>query len=137
MGSRLLPLALATVALAAGAVGLQGIALWIGLAAVPAAAAAAFVAVSDVLEGRPALLRAVTSVGALALVVLASAARSNAPEGAAVPRLATWALLAALIGYSIPVVTWVLEPVKVPRTRPERRRRRPVVETVEALERAA
>jgi hypothetical protein len=136
VGSRLLPLALATVALAAGAAGLAGLALWIGLLAVPAAAAAAFVSVSDALEGRPALVRAVTSVTALALVVVSSAVRSNAPEGAGVPRFATWALLLALLVYSAPLVAWVLEPVKVTRTRPERRRR-PVVETAEALERAA
>jgi hypothetical protein len=93
--------------------------------------------VSDALEGRPGLLRAATTVTALVLVVISSAARSNAPEGAAVPRLATWALLAALLAYSAPVVTWVLEPVQVTRTRPQRRRRRPVVETAEVLERAA
>jgi hypothetical protein len=111
--------------------------LWIGLLAVPAAAAAAFVAVSDALERRPGLLRAVTGVTALGLVVLSSAARSNAPEGASVPRLATWALLAALLAYSAPVVTWVLEPVQVRSPRPERRRRRPAVEPAEALEHAA
>jgi len=112
--------------------------LWIGLLAVPAAAAAAFVAVSDALEGRPALLRAVTGVTALALVVLASAVRSNAVAGAGTPRLATWALLLALLSYSAPVVAWVLEPVKLKRTRPARRRRPSrVVETAEVLERAA
>lgn len=138
MGSRLLPLALATAALAAGALGLGGLALWVGLLAVPAAAAAAFFAVSDALEGRPALLRAVTGVTALALVVIASAARSNAVAGGGTPRLATWALLVALLAYAAPVVAWMLEPVKVTRTRPERRRRpRPVVETAEVLERAA
>ena len=73
MGSRLLPLVLATAALAAGTVGLGGLALWLGLLAVPAAAAVAFVAVSDALEGRPALLHAVTSGVALGLVVLSSA----------------------------------------------------------------
>ena len=53
--------------------------------------------------------------------------------------LATWALLAALFAYSVPTVAWVLEPVKVTRTRPERRRRRPrpVIETAEILEEAA
>ena len=43
-------------------------------------------------------------------------------------------------GYSVPVVAWVLEPVKVTRTKPERRRRpRPAVELepVEVFERAA
>ncbi|MGH3007976.1 MAG: hypothetical protein ACRDLM_01015 [Gaiellaceae bacterium] len=135
MGSRVLPLTLATAALAAGTVGLAGLALWLGLFAIPAAAAAAFVAASDTLEGRPTLLRAVTSGLALALLVLACAARSNGVAGAGTPQLATWALLLALLSYSAPVVAWVLEPVKVTRTRPERRRR--PVEAAEALERAA
>ena len=77
VGSRLLPLVLATAALAAGVSGLGGLALWLGLLTVPAAAAAAFVAVSDTLEGRPALLQAVTSGVALLLVVVASAARGT------------------------------------------------------------
>ena len=136
MGSRLLPLVLATAALAAGAVGLGGLALWLGLLAVPAAAAAAFVAVSDTLEGRPALLRAVTSGVALALVVLASAARENAPTGGTASPVATWALLLALLAYGVPLVAWVLEPVRVPqRTRPQRRLR--PAEVDELLSRAA
>jgi hypothetical protein len=136
MGSRLLPLVLATAAFVAGSAGLGGLALWLGLLAVPAAAAAAFVAVGETLEGRPALLRAVTSGVALALVVLASAARENAPTGAAPSPLATWALLLALLVYAVPFVAWVLEPVRVPsRTRP-RRRLRPA-EVDELLSRAA
>jgi hypothetical protein len=137
VGSRLLPLVLATAALAAGAVGLGGLALWLGLLAVPEAAAAAFVAVSDTLEGRPALLRAMTSGLALALVVLASAARENAPTGAAASPLATWALLLALLSYGVPLLAWVLEPVRVPtaRTRPQRRLR--PAEVDELLSRAA
>jgi hypothetical protein len=136
VGSRLLPLVLATAALAAGAVGLGGLALWLGLLAVPAAAAAAFVAVSDTLEGRPALLRAVTSSFALTLFVLASAARENAPTGAAPSPVATWALLLALLAYAVPVVVWVFEPVRVPsRTRLQRRLR--PAEVDELLSRAA
>ncbi len=136
MGSRLLPLVLATAALAAGAVGLGGLALWLGLLAVPAAAAVAFVAVSDTLEGRPALLRAVTSGLALALVILASAARENAPTGAAPSPVAAWALLLALFAYGVPLVVWVFEPVRVPsRTRPQRRLR--PAEVDELLSRAA
>ncbi|MFZ0342594.1 MAG: hypothetical protein WAL31_09700, partial [Gaiellaceae bacterium] len=110
MGSRLLPLVLATAALAAGVAGLGGLALWLGLLAVPTAAAVAFVAVSDTLEGRPALLRAVTSGLALALVVLASASRENSPTGGAVSPLATWGLLLALVAYGVPLVAWVLQP---------------------------
>jgi hypothetical protein len=136
VGSRLLPLVLATAALAAGASGLGGLALWLGLLVVPAAAAAAFVAISDALEGRPALLSAVTSVMALVLIVVASAARQNAPTGGAESPLATWGLVLALLAYGIPFVTWVLEPMRVPRRtrRPQRRR---MAEADEFLSRAA
>jgi len=136
VGSRLLPLVLATAALAAGTIDLGGLALWLGLLAVPAAAAAAFVAISDTLEGRPALLRAVTGCVALVLVVLASAARGNAPTGGSVSPLATWALALALLAYGIPFVVWVLEPMRVPkRSRPQRRLR--PAEVDELLSRAA
>ncbi len=136
MGSRLLPLVLATAALAAGAVGLGGLAVWVGLLAVPAAAAAAFVAVGDTLEGRPALLRAVTSGAALALVVLASAVRENAPTGAAASPLAEWALLFALLAYAVPLVAWVLTPVRIAH-RPLAQRRLRSAEVDELLSRAA
>jgi hypothetical protein len=135
VSSRLLPLALASAALAAGTADLGGLALWLGLLAVPAAAATAFVAVSDALDGRSARLRAVTSGVALALVVLASSARDNAPTGAAASPLATWALLLALLAYAVPLVAWVLEPVRVPRkTRTQRLR---AAEVDELLSRAA
>jgi hypothetical protein len=123
VGSRLLPLVLATAALAAGAAGLPGPALWIGLLAVPAAAATAFAAVSDMLDGRPARVRAATSSLALGLVVLASAARANAATGAAAPPLATWGLVLALLAYAVPVLVWVLHPVRLSR-RPARVQRR-------------
>jgi len=136
VGSRLLPLVLATAALAAGTSGLDGLALWLGFLAVPAAAAAAFVAISDALEGRPALLRAVTGCVALLFVVLASAARSNAPTGGAAAPLATWGLFLALLAYGIPLVAWVLEPMRVPRRVARPRRLRPA-EVDEFLSRAA
>jgi hypothetical protein len=138
MGSRLLPLVLAAAALAAGVSGLNGLALWLGLLAVPLAAAAAFVAVSNTLEGRAGLLRAVTSGVALTLMVVASAVRENAPRGAAPSPLATWALVFALLAYAVPPVVWVLEPAVVPRRtrRPQRRRLRPA-EVDELLSRAA
>ena len=136
MGSRLLPLVLAAAALAAGAARLDGLALWLVLLAVPAAAAAAFVAVSDALEGRPAHLRAVTTCFALTLVVVSSAVRENTPTGSAPSPLATWALLIALLAYTAPLVAWVLEPVRVPRRSPQRRRLRPA-EVDELLSRAA
>jgi hypothetical protein len=136
VGSRLLPLVLATAALAAAAAGLAGLALWLGLLTVPAAAAAAFVAVSDTLEGRPVLMQAVTSAVALLLVVVASAARENALTGHAASPLATWGLLLALLAYGVPFVTWRLEPLRVPkRARPQRRLR--PAEVDELLSRAA
>ena len=109
---------------------------WLGLLVVPAAAAAAFVAISDTLEGRPALLSAVTSGAALVLVVVASAARQNAPTGGATSPLATWGLLLALLAYAVPLVAWVLEPVRVQRRTRPRRRLRPA-EVDELLSRAA
>jgi len=137
VGSRLLPLVLATAALAAGISGLGGLALWLGLLAVPVAAASAFVAVSDVLEGRPALLRAVTTGMALALLIVASAVRENAAIGSAPSPLATWALLLGLLAYGVPLLAWVLEPMRVPRrTRRPQRRLRPA-EVDELLSRAA
>jgi hypothetical protein len=137
VGSRLLPLVLATAALAAGASGLGGLALWLGLLTVPTAAAAAFVAVSDALEGRPARLRAVTSGIALSLVVLASAVRENAAAGAAVSPLATWALVLALLAYAVPAAVWVLAPVGLPRSARRSQRRLRPAEVDELLSRAA
>ncbi len=117
MGSRLLPLSVTIAALAAVASGLQRPALYLGLLAVPAAAATAFVAISDALEGRVAWLRAVTSGLALTLLVVASAVRENAPHGGTVPPLATYALVGSLLAYLAPTVAWVLEPVWLPRAR--------------------
>jgi predicted membrane channel-forming protein YqfA (hemolysin III family) len=136
LGSRLLPLVLATAAFAAGAGGLETLALWLGLLTVPAAAATSFVAVSDVLDGRPSKLRAVTSGLALALVVVASAARSNAPTAAAASPIAMWALFLALVSYAVPFVVWVLRPARVPRPARSRRRLSPA-EVDELLSRAA
>jgi hypothetical protein len=117
MGSRLLPLVVTAAALAATALGLGGLALYLGLLAVPPAAAAAYVAVSDWLERRPARLRAVTSGLALTLLLTASAVRYDAPPHAGAPPLASWSLVLALAAYLVPAVAWVLEPVAVPRRR--------------------
>jgi len=136
VGSRLLPLVFATAALVAAASGLDGLALWICLLTVPASAAAAFVGVSDVMDGKPAKLRAVTSGLALALVVLASAVRENAPAGANPSPLATWALVFALFAYAFPLVVWVLQPVGLTQPARSRRRLRPA-EVDELLSRAA
>ena len=118
MGSRLLPLALAAGALLADALGLHRSASYLVLFAVVAAAAAAFVGVADVLEGKPARLRAIGASGALALLVLGAAARATAPLGASVPALAASTLVAALVLYSLPVVGWVLEPLRPRRRTP-------------------
>ena len=132
MGSRLLPLVLALATLAAAGAGLSGLALWLGLACVPAAATVAFLAVGDTLEGRPTRLRAVTTGLALAFVVLGSAARVNAPAGSGEPRLATYALVLALLAYAAPAVVWVLQPVRV-----SQRERRPRPVEAEAFSEAA
>jgi len=136
LGSRLLPLVLAAAAFAAGVKGLETLALWLGLLTVPVAAAAAFVAVSDVLDGQRAHLQAVTSGLALTLVVAASAARSNAPTAAAASPLATWALLIALLAYVVPLVAWLVQPAGIRRPARARRRLRPA-EVDELLSRAA
>jgi hypothetical protein len=124
MGSRLLPLALAAGALSADALGLHRLASYLVLLTVVAAAAAAFVGVGDLLEGKKAWLRALGTAGALALLVLGAAVRANAPVGAAVPALAISTLVAALVLYSLPLMGWILEPL-----RPRRREPRPIRET--------
>jgi len=115
MGSRLLAPGIALSALLADAVGLHGIALWLVLLAVPAAAAASFVGISDALDGAGAL-RGVTASLALVLIVLGSAVREGAPRGGAVPALAISAMVAALVCYGIPALAWVLQPLRLTRT---------------------
>jgi hypothetical protein len=110
MGSRLLPLCLALGATLADTAGAHRLAVWLVLIAVPCAAAAAFVAAGDVLEGRPAWVRAITTGGALVLLVVASAVRHGAPVGAAVPAVALSSAVAAAILYLVPVLLWVLQP---------------------------
>jgi hypothetical protein len=110
MGSRLLPLCLALGATLADTAGAHHLAVWLVLAAVPCAAAAAFVAAGDVLDGRPAWVRALTTGGALVLLVVASAVRHGAPVGAAVPAVALSAAVGAAILYLVPVLLWVLQP---------------------------
>jgi hypothetical protein len=78
----------------------------------------------------------VTSGLALALVVVASAARSNAPTAAAASPIAMWALFLALVSYAVPFVAWVLRPARVPGPARSRRRLRPA-EVDELLSRAA
>jgi hypothetical protein len=113
MGSRLLPLSLVLGVVLTDLVGAHQLAALVLLVAIPCAAGAAFVAVSDLLEGRPALVRTVTTIGALVCCLLASAVRHGAPAGAAVPALALSAVVAAVVLYAIPVVLWVLQPVSL------------------------
>lgn len=111
LGSRVLPLALAVLALAADAAGAHRIAFYIVLLAIPGAAAAAFIGAGDALEGKGAWLRGISTTLALTLLVLGSAVRENAPHGAPVPALAVSAVVAAIIAYVIPAFAWVLEPL--------------------------
>src|SRR5207302_3146 len=83
---RLLAPGIALAALLADACGVHGLAAWLVLLALPAAAAAAFVGVSDALEGLGAMRAAIASL-ALALLVLGSAVREGAPRGGSVPAL--------------------------------------------------
>jgi hypothetical protein len=103
-------------AVAADAGGVHGLAGWLVLLALPVAAAAAFVAVSDALAGAGRALPAVTGSLALALLVLGSAARHTAPRGH-LPALAVSTLVLALICYALPAVAWLLsEPLRSLRT---------------------
>ena len=112
MGSRLLPLLLAIAALGAGAAGAATVASLVVLIAIPCAAAAAFVAISDALEGRPARLRAGSTSLALALLVIGEMVRTHAPVGGAVPALAISTLVAVVFLYVLPALVWVLEPLR-------------------------
>jgi hypothetical protein len=114
MASRLAPPALALATVVADGVGLHGLAFWIVLLALPAAAAAAFTGVSDALDGAG-WLRGSTATFALVLLVLGSTVREGAPRGAAVPALAVSAVVMALVCYGIPALVWLLEPLR-PRT---------------------
>jgi len=126
MGSRLLPVSLTTSALLADVVGLRQIAYYLVLLAVVGAAAAAFVGVGDVLEGKGGLVRAASSVVALAFILLGSAARATAPAGGHVPVLAISAVVAAVLCYLLPLLGWLIGPVAAPRTRAERQAAQPV-----------
>ena len=116
MATRLLAPGLALTALLADAAGLHGLALWLVLLVLPAAAAVAFVGISDALAGTGPSVAAWTATAALALLVLGSAVRETAARGSAVPTLAMTALVAALVLYAVPVLAWLFEPLR-PRPR--------------------
>lgn len=115
MGSRLLAPCIALAALLGDIAGVHGLAYWLVLAALPAAAAGAFVGISDALAGQGAL-GGVTASLALVLLVAGSAVREGAPQGASVPALAVSTIVTALICYSLPGFLWVLEPLRSVRT---------------------
>jgi hypothetical protein len=120
MGSRLLPLALAAGALSADLLGLHRGASYLVLLTVPAAAAAAFVGVADVMEGKRTWSRAIGTALALALLLVGAAARAGAPEGSTVPVLAVSTLVATLLVYSLPLLGWLVEPLRPRRVEPLR-----------------
>ncbi len=118
MATRLLAPGLALTALLADAAGLHGLALWLVLLALPAAAAVAFVAISDALAGGGSWLAGWTATTAVVFLVVGSAVREGAPRGAAVPTLAVTAVVGALVLYAVPALAWLLEPLRPkPRTR--------------------
>ena len=123
MGSRLLPFLLVVGALLADGGSAHRAAYYLVLLAVPAAAAAAFVGVADVLEGKPALARGITASVSLVLLVLGCAARAGAPTGAAVPKVAISAAVAAVVVYTVPLVGWLFAPLRPRRHAPQSARR--------------
>ena len=122
MRSRLLAPGLALAAVLGDAAGAHGLAAWLVLLALPAAAAAAFVAVGDALDRGP-RLPALTGSSALVLLVIGSAVRAGAPRGASVPALAVSAIVMALLCYGVPAVAWLFrEPLRSLRTATPTRR---------------
>ncbi|HVM18042.1 MAG TPA: hypothetical protein VM290_10720 [Gaiellaceae bacterium] len=126
MTARLLPAALVLAALAADAAGRHGLAGYLLVAGVPAAAAGALVLFGRLVELAPrtrgeAWIRFESSLAALALVLVlvAAAARSHAAEGASLPPLTASAVVAALAVYLLQALT----ALTAPRPRPARRRR--------------
>jgi hypothetical protein len=79
-----------------------------------------------VLEGKGGLVRAASTVVALAFILLGSAARAGAPAGGHVPVLATTAVVAALLSYLLPLLGFLVGPVASPRPRAERQAPQPV-----------
>ena len=109
-------------AVAADGAGLHRVAFYLVLLAIPAAAAAALAAAGELAEGRHVAVRICCTTTALGLLLVSSAARANAPEGAGVPAIAVSALLAGVLAYVAIAVAWVLNnrlvtaPIAGPRT---------------------
>ncbi len=114
MGSRLLPLSLVAGALLADSGGHHRAAYYLVLLAVVGAAGAAFVAVADAIERKAgALLRGINTSLALVFLVVGALVRA---DGASMPKLATSAAVGAALLYALPLVAWLLEPLR-PRPR--------------------
>ncbi len=122
MGSRLRPLVLALTALVADVTSHDRLASYAVLLAVVGAAAAAFVGVGSLLEGKGSVVQAVTTVLALVLLLAGSVVRASAPVGGHVPTLAVSTLVLAGVVYAVPLLGWLLEPL-VPRPRTAREMR--------------
>lgn len=122
MRSRLLAPGLALSAVLADAGGVHGLAFWLVLITLPAAATSAFVAISDALDQGP-RLPALTGLLALVLLVIGSAVREAAPRGASVPVLAVSTIAMALACYAAPAFAWLFtEPLRSLRTATPTRR---------------
>ncbi|MDX6488692.1 MAG: hypothetical protein QOK13_1307, partial [Gaiellaceae bacterium] len=127
--ARVLPAALAFVAVLADSHGRHEIAYWLVVAAVPAAACAALSGFGTLVEALPrsdeeARARALTALGglALALVVLAAAVRSPAHLDRTVPALGSSALVAALALYGFQAVVALTTRLEELRLLPARER---------------
>jgi hypothetical protein len=96
MGRRAAPVGLVIAAAAADGAGSHGLAFYVLLLAVPAAAIAALDAFGHVLDGAADHLHALLWTVVLALVVVGAAARAPAVTEGAVPTVAHSALLACL-----------------------------------------
>jgi hypothetical protein len=116
MRPRLLASGIALAAILSDAGGVHGLAFWLVLAAVPAAAWVSFLGLSDALAGDARWLPAVSGTIALLLLVLGSAVRESAAHGSAVPALAVSTVVAALVCYALPGFVWLLEPLRSLRT---------------------
>lgn len=112
MTSPLLPLAIALGAAAADGVGAHHAAFYLVLFAIPAAAGSALAAAGELAEGKHVAFRIACTAVALALLVLSSAARANAPVGSGVPAIAISTLLAAVGAYVALGVAWLAWPPK-------------------------
>ena len=103
-------LALIAAAAAADGAGAHAVAAWFVLLAIPVAAAVAFGAAGDLVEEKRSLVSALCPALVLMLLVLASAARTNAVAGGHVPRLALSSLAACLAVYGLQAVASLVRP---------------------------